>query len=205
VAQQPAAQQQAAERQRLRAEADQLRKAAQRLRLWLQDGALQRASIWRHRQASKCGQEVVSSLSDTSTSSGMGHYVLISFGGLPSVAMVQHYLRLRLAAEDAGGGGRQKQLRLAVVRLFPRMPQPGSGVHVMRTRQLLHRRQAFSVDSIDRMLVSAEPPPGQTGHGKLWLLDYNATFSCDGRQLTSFVASQPRRRRARCRWRRRLG
>ena len=49
--------------------------------------------------------------------------------------------------------------------------------NLVRTSQLHHggRCLAFSVDSIERMLVSATPPAGQPGHGKMWLLEYNTT------------------------------
>lgn len=170
---QAAAAQQAAQRQLLQAEVHQLRAASERLQLWQADGALQRALIWRHKQANKCGQEVVSSLSDTSSTSRKGHYVLFRFEGQPWVATVQHFLRLKPAAQDAGLGG-QQQLRLAVVRLFQRMEQPCNGMHVVRTSQM-QRRRAFSVDSIERTLASAAPPAGQRGHGKVYLMESNAS------------------------------
>lgn len=88
---------------------------------------------------------------------------------------LQHCLRVWLAAENAAGGERPV-LRLAVLRLFERQPQPKAGMHRVSNSCMCHggRPQAVEVDSLDCLLVSAAPPAGQQGHGSIWLLEYNA-------------------------------
>ncbi len=152
--------------------------AAEALEAFSGDGAIERAAIWCHSQASRGGQDVVGSLQRGASRRRKNCYVLVEYGNDPRpwVATVQHFLRVRLAPED-DPDGMQPTLRLAVLTLFERRTAPGpSGLHVASARRLVRDGAAHpvAVDSLQGMLVSAEPPAGEEDAGSIFFMEYFA-------------------------------
>ncbi len=152
--------------------------AAEALEAFSGDGAIERAAIWCHSQASRGGQDVVGSLHRGASRRRKNCYVLVEYGNDPRpwVATVQHFLRVRLAPED-DPDGMQPTLRLAVLTLFERRTAPGpSGLHVASARRLVRDGAAHpvAVDSLQGMLVSAEPPAGEEDAGSIFFMEYFA-------------------------------